>query len=165
MIAKTFPITGKLIKNGLNLTQQLYQKLLEEADSLKANKQQAELIAQIATQKQQLVLQINQFTEQIGKILATEKIPNNSTGINEYFVIASNAGLSTDEITLHWSQLSDLSKKCRFLNQQNGASIDLLTRHIQRSLQLIKGKPEGFNTYGPDGSTTNDLYSHTQISV
>ena len=164
MIAKTFPITGKLIKNGLILTQQLYQKLLEEADSLKENKQ-AELIAQIATQKQGLVHQINQFTEQLGKILATEKTPNNSAGIYEYFVIARNAGFDTDEITLHWSQLSDLSEKCRFLNQQNGASIELLSRHVQRSLQLIKGKPDTVNTYGPDGSTKNDLYSHTQISV
>ncbi|HEY8159434.1 MAG TPA: flagellar protein FlgN [Methylobacter sp.] len=164
MIKQTYPITEQLILNALQLAQQLRQELNREADALK-NLHQAELISSIAANKKQLVVQLEQFNTQIAQVLTTEKLPNDQDSIREYFNRAEVAGLSTAESIGNWTQLMLVCAECRNLNEQNGASIDLLSRHTKRSLDILKGKPEFTNTYGSDGSTQSDRYSRTLISV
>lgn len=164
MIEKTYPITEKLVLNALQLAQQLHQELNREADALKKN-QQAELINNIAANKKQLVAQLEQFNAQLAQVLATEKLPNNQESIREYFKRAETANLPTAELIGNWTQLMLVCADCRNLNEQNGAGIDLLSRHTKRSLDILKGKPAFANTYGADGSTQSDRYSHTLISV
>ncbi|MGZ8917276.1 MAG: flagellar protein FlgN, partial [Methylobacter sp.] len=91
MIIKTFPITEQLILNALKLAQQLHQELSQEADALKKT-QQTELINNIAANKKQLVVQLEQFNTQITQVLATEKLPNDQDSIREYFKRAETAG-------------------------------------------------------------------------
>lgn len=164
MIKKTYPITEQLIINALKLAQQLHQELHREADALKKT-QQAELINNIAANKKQLVVQLEQFNAQLTQVLATEKLPNNQESIREYFKRAETAGLLTAESMGNWTQLMIVCAECRNLNEQNGAGIDLLSRHTKRSLDILKGKPEFANTYGSDGSTQSDRHTHTLISV
>lgn len=164
MIEKTYPITEKLILNALQLAQELHQELSREADALKKT-QQAELINNIAANKKQLVVQLEQFNAQLSQVLATEKLPNNQESISEYFKRAETAGLLPAESIGNWTQLMLVCAECRSLNEQNGASIDLLSRHTKRSLDILKGKPEFANTYGADGSTQSDRYTRTLISV
>jgi len=164
MIIKTFPITEQLILNALKLAQQLHQELSQEADALKKT-QQTELINNIAANKKQLVVQLEQFNTQITQVLATEKLPNDQDSIREYFKRAETVGLLTDESIGNWAQLMLVCAECRNLNEQNGAGIDLLSRHTKRSLDILKGKPAFANTYGADGSTQSDRHSHTLISV
>ena len=164
MIKQTYPITEQLILNALQLAQQLRQELNREADALK-NLHQAELISSIAANKKQLVVQLEQFNTQIAQVLATEKLPNDQDSIREYFNRAETAGLSTAESIGNWTQLMLVCAECRNLNEQNGAGIDLLSRHTKRSLDILKGKPEFANTYGSDGSAQSDRYSRTLISV
>ncbi|MGZ5045068.1 MAG: flagella synthesis protein FlgN [Methylobacter sp.] len=164
MIKQTHPITEQLILNALQLAQQLRQELNREADALK-NLHQAELISSIAANKKQLVMQLEQFNTQITQVLTTEKLPNDQDSIREYFNRAEVAGLSTAESIGNWTQLMLVCAECRNLNEQNGAGIDLLSRHTKRSLDILKGKPEFTNTYGSDGSTQSDRYSRTLISV
>ncbi len=164
MIIKTYPITEQLILNALKLAQQLLHELRQEADALK-NTQQAELINNIAANKKQLVAQLEQFNTQITQVLATEQLPNNQESIKEYFKRAETAGLLPAESIGNWAQLMIVCAECKNLNEQNGAGIDLLSRHTKRSLDILKGKPAFANTYGSDGSTQSDRYSHTLISV
>lgn len=164
MIQKTWPITEKLIINALQLTEQLYQLLIEEADTLQ-KPMQAELIESIATNKKQLVTQLEQFNQQCGQVLATEELPNNHEGINAYFQKATASGLSIIEITQQWATIQDLCIKCRDLNEQNGASIELLSYHTQHSLHILKGNPQRSNTYGANGARKNDPFTHTLILV
>ncbi|MCK9397571.1 MAG: flagellar protein FlgN [Methylobacter sp.] len=164
MIEQTYPITEKLILNALQLAQQLNQELNREADALKKT-QQAELISNIAANKKRLVVQMEQFNAQLTQVLATENLPNDQEGIKGYFKRAETAGLFTNESVGNWAQLMLLCAECRSLNEQNGAGIDLLSRHTKRSLNILKGKPEFANTYGSDGSTQSDRYTHTLISV
>jgi flagella synthesis protein FlgN len=164
MIKKTYPITEQLILNALQLAQQLHQELNREADALK-NTQQAELINNIAANKKQLVVQLEQFNTQITQVLATEQLPNNQESIKEYFNRAKAAGLITAESVDNWAQLMIVCAECRNLNEQNGAGIDLLSRHTKRSLDILKGKPAVATTYGSDGSTQSERHSHTLISV
>jgi flagellar biosynthesis protein FlgN len=164
MIEKTWPITEKLILNALNLTRQLHQQLIQEADTLKTSPD-TELINTIAANKKQLVTQLEQFNMQCSQILPTEKLPNNQEGIKGYFQLADAAGLSTTESINHWAQIQFICSECRALNEQNGASIELLAYHTKRSLHVLKGKTHSSNTYGPDGATQSDPFTHTLILV
>ncbi|NOS74733.1 MAG: flagellar protein FlgN [Methyloglobulus sp.] len=160
MVEKIWPIAEKLILNTLNLTRQLYQELIQEAALLK-NSPQAELLDAVTANKKQLVSELEQFTLQLGQILATEKLPNNQDGVKEYFQRAENSGLPTTETRSNWAQIQIVCSECKGLNEQNGASIELLAQHAKRSLDILKGKPRTPNTYGRDGITQSDPVSHT----
>jgi flagella synthesis protein FlgN len=164
MIEKTYPITEQLILNALHLAHQLHQELNREADALKKT-QQAELINTIAANKKRLVAQLEQFNTQLTQVLATEKLPNDQESVREYFKRGQTAGLLTAESIANWTQLMHVCAECRTLNEQNGAGIDLLSRHTKRSLDILKGKPGFANTYGADGATQSDRLSHRLISV
>jgi flagella synthesis protein FlgN len=158
MIEKTWPIAEKLILNTLNLTEQLHQQLAQEAETLKKSARN-QLIDTITANKKQLVMQLEQLNTQYGQILATENLPNNQDGIKEYFQRAEAIGLSATETLMTWAQIQAICSECRTLNEQNGASIELLAHHTKRALQILKGKPQGTNTYGPDGAAKNDPFS------
>jgi flagellar biosynthesis protein FlgN len=164
MIEKTWPITEKLILNALHLTEQLYEQLTREADTLK-KPLHTELINDIAAHKKQLVMQLEQFNTQCGQILATEKLPNNQEGIKAYFQRAETAGLRAVESINNWAQIQFICSECRILNEQNGAGIELLAYHTKRSLHILKGKSPLSSTYGPDGTTQSAPLTHTLISV
>jgi flagellar biosynthesis protein FlgN len=164
MIEKTWPITEKLILNALHLTEQLYEQLTREADTLR-HPPNIEFINDIATHKKQLVMQLEQFNMQCGQILATEKLPNNQEGIKAYFQRAESSGLLAAESINNWAQIQLICAECRTLNEQNGAGIELLAYHTKRSLHILKGKPHLSSTYGPDGTAQNDSFTHTLISV
>ena len=164
MIEKTWPITEKLILNALHLTGQLFQQLTQEADTLK-KPLHTDLLNNIAAKKKQLVMQLEQFNMQCGQILVTEKLPNNQEGIKDYFQRAEALGLPTAESINNWAKIQFICSKCRTLNEQNGAGIELLAYHAKRSLHILKGKSHNSNTYGPDGATQSDSFTHTLILV
>ncbi|MGZ8143297.1 MAG: flagella synthesis protein FlgN [Methylosarcina sp.] len=164
MIEKTFPLIEKQILNLLTAAEQLHQQLNQEADHLK-QPQQAELVSHIASNKSQLVVRTEQLSKQLGDLLAIEQLPYSQEGIQAVFQRAETAGFSTLETTRNWAQLRSLSEACRALNEHNGACIELLARRTQQSLHILKGKPQLANTYGPDGITKSDYFSHTLISV
>ena len=164
MIEKTWPLTEKLIINALDLTEQLHQQLILEAETLQ-KPLHTELLNTIAANKKQLVMQLEQFNMQCSQILATEQLPNNQAGINDYFQRAEMAGFQATEAISHWGKIQSICSECRTLNEQNGASIELLAYHTKRSLHILKGKPHNSNTYGPDGATQNDPFTHSLILV
>jgi flagella synthesis protein FlgN len=164
MIEKTYPITEKLIVNALQLANELHAELNCEADALKKT-HHAEVINDIAANKKQLVAQLEQFNAQLAQVLETEKLPNNQNSMREYFNRGEAAGLSMAETIENWMELMLVCAECKTLNDQNGAAIDLLSRHTKRSLDILKGKTEISNTYGADGSTQSDRHTHRLISV
>ncbi|MCX7101654.1 MAG: flagellar protein FlgN [Methylobacter sp.] len=164
MIEKTFPITEQLVINALQLATELLGELNREAESLK-NTQESEVINNIAATKKQLALQLEQFNGQLTQVLATENLLNDQESIKEYFKRGEAAGLKISETVGNWVQLMLVCGECRNLNEQNGAGIELLSRHTKRSLDILKGKSEFSNTYGADGSTQSDKSTHRLISV
>lgn len=164
MIEKTFPITEKLLSSGLKSTQKLFDLLNHEYEQLK-RKTDPGLLMATAGNKKEMVAQLEQFSKQLGQVLATEKLTISQDGIKSYFDKAQAMGIDIASGWQCWLDITELSRKCRSLNEQNGASIDLLSRHTQRSLQILRGKSQLTTTYGPDGTTRSVLFSHTLISV
>lgn len=164
MIEKTFPIAEKLLSNGLKLTQKLFELLNAEYEQLKV-KSDPTTIASLAAHKKDVVTQLEQFSKQMGQVLATEKLLVSQEGIHNYLAKAKASGINIADSHRYWLEIATLTKTCRTLNEKNGASIDLLSRHTQRALQVLRGKSQLATTYGPDGSTRSELFSHTLISV
>lgn len=164
MIKKTYLITENLLNNGLKATQSLFELLNTEADKLKQTVD-PDAISTIAATKKDLVVQLEQFTKQLGQVLATEQLTIGDNGIKTYLIKAKDTGIDISETWNCWHRIANLAEKCRAVNEQNGASIALLSRHTQRSLQILRGKSPLTATYGPDGVTRNELFSHTLISV
>jgi len=163
MINKTHPIALKLIQSALEHTQQLEQLLTEEAALLKG-KSPALALDTITGQKNTLVSQLTTFANQVEQILATEKL-SKEAGMPQYFVIAELAGIDTSTSSANWHKLTDASKNCRLLNEQNGACIHILNQHSQRILNILKGKSQTINTYSRDGRAKSNPYSRTLVSV
>jgi flagella synthesis protein FlgN len=160
MIEKTWPSAEKLILNILTKTQQLHEQLAKEADILKAG-QPPELIDQSTTQKKQLANELEALHAQLNQLLATEKLPNNQEGVQLYLQQAATVALPTTETLARWRQIQQLCAECKTLNEQNGASIELLSLHAKRALDILKGKDQTANTYGRDGITQSDALTRT----
>jgi flagella synthesis protein FlgN len=160
MIENTWASAEKIVINILFLAKQLHQQLTEEAKILKSASQPGELDGCTANKKQ-LISRLEGFNQQFSEILAFEKLSNNQTGVNEYFQHAALAGLATAEAVANWRQIQLVCAECKFLNESNGASIDLLSQHAKRSLDILKGKSRGANVYGRDGIPKNDPLTHT----
>lgn len=164
MIEKTFPLTEKLLTNGLRSAEQLFELLNQEYDQLKSQADPAQL-AVIAANKQTYASQLEQFSKQFAQILATEQLTVNPHDVESYFGKAERASFNILETRRVWNAICDLAKVSRNLNDQNGACIELLQRHSQRALHILRGKSSLATTYGPDGCTRSELFSHTLISV
>ncbi|MFI3121762.1 MAG: flagellar protein FlgN [Methylococcaceae bacterium] len=164
MINQTFPIAERLATNGLMLIAQLQQLLNDEAELLKTGAQITEINA-IVEKKQPLIYQLNQFSRQMAQVLTTETLPNDQNGMLQYLEKAKATGLTSDNMRQLWTDIIQTTQHCQDLNEQNGASIDILRRHTQRSLYILKGNTQAPNTYGKDGSAKRELHSHTLISV
>lgn len=164
MIEKTFPITEKLLDSGVHSARKLLDLLNSESENLKLKTDPNTLLT-IAGDKRNVVSQLETFTKQLGQVLATEKLSANHEGVHAYLNRAEAVGIDIGDCKSHWANITVLSKKCRALNEQNGASIELLSRNNQRALQILRGKSQLTSTYGPDGSPRGELFSHTLVSV
>jgi flagella synthesis protein FlgN len=54
-----------------------------------------------------------------------------------------------------WQQLLQLLKRCRLINESNGALVASQRRHVQQALTLLSGHALEEDIYGPDGMTLN----------
>ncbi len=160
MMENTWVFAEKLILDILFLTEQLSQQLTQEADILKSAPT-AESLDGSTANKKQLVSRLEERNQQFSQILAVEKLPNNQVGMNEYFQRAALAGLSTTETVNNWQKIQLICTECKFLNEQNGASIELLSLHAKRSLDILKGKKSGANVYGRDGVSQSETLANT----
>jgi flagellar biosynthesis protein FlgN len=165
MIDKTFPLAERFVSNALILVQQLEQLLNQEAAHLTKGTQEIELLNSIIEKKQPLIVQINQFSRQMSQVLATETLPNDQNGLLQYFAKAKATGLNITKIHHDWNEITRTSAICQKLNEQNGASIDILRKHTQRSIQILKGTSQNTVTYGKDGTTKSSLNSRALFSV
>ncbi len=164
MIIKTHPIAEKLLKKGLNLNLNLLDLLKKEADSLRHLTNPA-MLSNLANSKKETVSQLNLFSKQLSQVLSTEKLEMTPEGISSYFKKAETVNLDTSKSSGYWKEILVIAKQCRSLNENNGASINLLTQYSQRSLHILQGKSQQPTSYGSDGVAKRELFSHTLFSV
>lgn len=164
MIEHTFPVAEQLLSNALQLAQRLHSQLTQEAESL-IRTPQAGFINTIAENKRELVGQLDMFNKQLEQILAAEQLPLTPEGITTYFQRVSMTGLLPNNAQKNWEQLMKLCTDCKHLNEQNGASIEILARNNKRTLHILKGKSENVTAYGRDGTVISDFSNNTFVAV
>ena len=164
MIEHTFPIAEQLISNALQLAQRLCQQLTQEAEALVRQPQSA-FISTVANNKRDLVMQLDMFNKQLEQILATENLPLTPEGVESYFQMALINELSPTIVKMNWDDLMIVCTDCKKLNEQNGASIEILARNNKRTIHILKGKSEVVTRYSRDGSVVSDFQNSTLVSV
>lgn len=160
MLEENWSIFQTLVLNILYLSRQLSEQLQSEAEYLKSIRQIAS-IDDCTLKKKHLLSQLEVANQRISQVLEIERLPNNQTGIEAYFKKASEQGFDVIDTVNSWYQIKLICSECRDLNEKNGASIELLTIHSKRCLDILKGKTTDPNTYGKDGVTRSDPLSHT----
>lgn len=164
MIEHTFPIAEQLISNALQLAQRLYQQLTQEAEAL-VRQPQSSFISTVAGNKRDLVMQLDMFNKQLEQVLAAEQLPLSQEGVEAYFQMASDTGLSPMLVKMQWADLMSVCVNCKNLNEQNGASIEILARNNKRTIHILKGKSEVVTRYSRDGSVVSEFQNSTLVSV
>jgi flagellar biosynthesis/type III secretory pathway chaperone len=71
----------------------------------------------------------------------------------------------SDELSLRWSVLTDLTAQCQAKNAENGALIRGQRRLVQNTLEWLRGDPDGPGPYGPDGTKRGTHSRATLASV
>ena len=122
-------------------------------------------LSSLVHSKKATIAQIHQFSTQLSQVLSTEKLQLTPSGVTDFFKKAETLNLDTSTSSADWQEILTIARQCRLLNENNGASINLLMQHSQRALHILQGKSQQATTYGADGSTQRELFSHTLFSV
>ncbi len=156
---KLIAIFQDLLKDINNL----YQFLLREADAL--DTRSSGNLQSIARDKERVISRINLLTQQQNSFLKTINLPDGDNGLRQLVDKVSKSDPQLAELKTFWMKISERLAKCRHLNEQNGARIELLNCHAQRSLEILKGQSHLPYTYGPTGMKQKDQSNHSTVSV
>jgi flagella synthesis protein FlgN len=118
----------------------------------------------LTKQKNEVIALLSTFSKQVEQILASEKL-SKEQGMDAYFEIATKADIDTSSSYKNWQELVEVSKKCRAINEQNGACLHILNKHSLRVLDVLKGKDPTVTTYNKSGHAKSSHSSSTTISV
>jgi flagella synthesis protein FlgN len=110
-------------------------------------------------------MQLDMFNKQLEQILAAEQLPLSPEGVDSYFQMALINGLSPNIVKMNWQDLMLVCTDCKNLNEQNGASIEILARNTKRTIHILKGKSEVVTRYSRDGSVVSEFQNSTLVSV
>ncbi len=152
-----------IFQNLLNEIDDLYKLLLHEADALDT-RSSADL-KNITKEKESIIDQINVLTQQQNSFLSQHGMSDQKDGMAASLEQMINIDPQLGELKTYWIKISDRMTKCHQLNQQNGARIELLNCHAQRSLEILKGQSNLPYTYGPTGMKQKDQSNSSTVSV
>ena len=141
----------------------LYQFLMREADALDTRSPGD--LQSIAREKECVITRINLLTQQQNSYLKTINLPEGDNGLRQLLDNKSNGDPQLVEMKTYWIKISKRLAECRHLNEQNGARIELLNCHAQRSLEILKGQSHLPYTYGPTGIKQKDSSNRSTVSV
>jgi flagellar biosynthesis/type III secretory pathway chaperone len=142
------------LKSIVHEERRLFELLEQESQEL--NKRNASCIMQIADEKRQLVHRLNLlFSQQKTVLGAYSSSCGDECGT---FLLAQFAGdiVQANRAQEECLEIYSLAAKCRTLNELNGARIELLSQHAQRSLGILKGRFLNDGVYGADGITRGE---------
>lgn len=141
----------------------LHNLLLQESQALKARV--AEEIAALALKKQNSVDSIVHQTELQNRFFESRQIPNGEAGLEYLLGKLDKENPDLGELRSYQKKIREDLKRCKTLNERNGASIELMNRHTRRALDILRSGGNPAQTYGPDGNTRNMPISSQRISV
>ena len=153
-----------IFQNLLKATEKLHQLLLRETDALDTKSSSS--LNSITAGKEQVIKTINHLTLQQNEFLQSFNLSGQKEGLARYIDQAANDDPHHwPELKTYWTKITETLEKCHQINQQNGARIELFSRHTERTLDIILGQSDLPYTYGPTGAKEKERTRQATISV
>jgi flagellar biosynthesis/type III secretory pathway chaperone len=138
--------------------------LLErEAEQLK--QRDADGLAESSRDKALLSTQIARLTESQDALLAARQLMPGRKGMDALLASLPAQSPETGVLRASWREIQSIGKDCQRLNECNGAYIGLLSRHVERSLDLLHGRDTQEFVYGPDGGSRRPKAMRSLVAV
>lgn len=150
-----------LIRDAVDAASALKRCLREEAEALKTARDPA-VLTSLAAVKKLRVAELEALNSALGDLLAAENLPSTPSGVTVYLARLQPAA---DALAENWRVLCALCRENKFLNEQNGAAIELLHRHARQAVQVLKSQSQLASTYGPDGACRNQAFVRSRVKA
>lgn len=122
----------------------------------------AEQLHQIASYKQDMVLELEQSELAIQREMRSRSLPLNNEGIHQ--LIHSYPENDAEALDKLWEQLADIADKCQVQNQVNGRIIMASQASIQQAQGILTGTLNS-GVYTRRGKTEYSKANHTSSST
>lgn len=134
---------GKLLEDELRLLQRLEQLLADEKALLLGDDSPERLEIACAS-RQECMGALLRLQDERSQLLRMSGYPTDNAGL----VLLIRACDPARELPPRWAECAELAKRCRALNDHNGALVSSRMRRIQGVLEVLTGSREGPNVYG-----------------
>ena len=149
--------SSKQLQSILQAEQHISDQLLEimMAERSALIESDTDVINDMSAKKQPLVLQLEQMGRQRDAVLQADGLTADKDGLAAY--IANQT--QEDEVALNTilGQLKTTAQACRENNQINGGIVNVNRLHLQRAMNIFRGRDVDASSYGPGGEYTSQV--------
>ncbi|ODN66565.1 flagella synthesis protein FlgN [Methylophaga muralis] len=140
-----------VLQSELNVATQLTELLAVEREALALS--DIDTISNINTQKQPLIMKLEQHGRQRDALLTTSGFPAGKQGL-EAFIDNQNEddGVALNQLI---KSLKVIAKNCQQRNQINGGIVSINRQYLQRAISVLRGRDPESSAYGPGGEYTS----------
>ncbi|PCJ31076.1 MAG: flagellar biosynthesis protein FlgN [Gammaproteobacteria bacterium] len=132
---------------------QLLSLLEGERDAL--TKSDSAMIDASTAKKQPLVVKLEKLGRQREMVLASEGFSSGKEGLEAF--IENQTGQNATGLTNIVSSLKIIAKACKTHNQINGGIVNVNRQHLQRAMNLLRGRESHPTSYGPGGEYSSQV--------
>ncbi|NOQ81078.1 MAG: flagellar protein FlgN [Methylophaga sp.] len=142
-----------ILQTELETVSQLLVLLKSERGAL--TESDAELMSEMSSQKQPLVVKLEQLGRQRETVLQVAGFSSGKEGLEAFI---SNQTIQ-DEQSLNTilGQLKIAAHNCRENNQVNGGIVNVNRQYLQQAMNILRGRDANPSSYGPGGEYTNQV--------
>lgn len=147
--------------------QQLRSVLIAERDTVSAllvllrseraplTRSNTEFMTKVATDKQPLLVKLEQLARQREAVLRTEGFSSDKDGMEAF--IENQTTVEAKELNSIVKALKLAATACRENNQVNGSIVNVNRQYLQKAMSILRGRDVNSTAYGPGGEYTNQV--------
>ncbi len=151
----------------MSLFQQLYSVLRAEqtvasqlleiltTERLALIEAESNTIADMNSQKQPLLAQLEQLARQRESILQSDGFSPGKEGLEAF--IANQPTREAAQLEAVMKQLRVAAQACRDNNQINGGIVNVNRQYLHKAMSVLRGQETSVASYGPGGEYTNQI--------
>ncbi len=149
--------SAKQLHSILQAEQHISSQLLDimKAERTALIASDTDVMNSMSEKKQPLVLQLEQLSRQRDALLQVEGFTPDKDGLAAY--IDNQTPQDTATLNTILGQLKNTARACRENNQINGGIVNVNRQHLQRAMNIFRGRDANPSSYGPGGEYTSQV--------
>lgn len=136
-----------------HVSAQLLEIMMAERNALIES--DTDVINEMSEKKQPLVLQLEELARHRDTVLQTDGFTADKDGLAAF--IANQTQQDETVLNTIMGQLKTTAQACRENNQINGGIVNVNRQHLQRAMNIFRGRDVNASAYGPGGEYTNQV--------